>query len=147
MTVLINDPTPSTAGSLVILDKDNAKYVVPGPPPGSGELHAWDLALPHMPCPNNVARKIQLGEFSSATRIELCDRVYPEFRNHEFLLVLMTTHKTTSTELIELETIFTYQEGRIVQPGLLLVNKYLRSGASIRDNLSYIKFYGPTTPP
>ncbi len=147
MAVLINDPIPSTTGSLIILDKDNAKYEVPGPPPGSGDRLAYNLESPNQPCPNNVARKIQLGELSSATRIQLCDTPDSELENHEFFLILMTTHKKTSTALIELETIFTYQKGQIVQPGLLLVDKYLRSGASIRDNLSYIVFNAPTTPP
>lgn len=140
--------SPATTGSLIILDKDARKYTVPGPPVGSGRTLEYKLSLPGQPCPDNVARKIQLVDFSSATRITLAD--LPEADPsvpYSFILVLLTTRKITTTEAIELEQIFTYQPGQIVRPGMLLVSKFHRESTQIHDALSLIEIRAPNTPP
>lgn len=138
----------TATGSLVILDKDNAKYSVAGPPSGSGVYQEWTLTDPNPPCPNDVARQIQLGEFASATRIFLCDSDwYTHSEDQRFWMEFMTTRKLTATRLIELEEAYGYQVGQIIAPGLLLVGKWRRGTDNIRDSLSYIRITAPTSPP
>lgn len=137
-----------TTGTLVIIDKDGAKYSLAGPPPGSGQVKDYRLSDDGSPCPTDIARKIQFGEFKSATRIFLCDiNNYSTGEDQVFWMEFMTTRKVTSTDVMELEYIDTYQVGQIIEPGLRLVGKYHRGSEALRDTLSFVRITAPTAPP
>ena len=141
-------PEAPTTGTLVIIDKDGAKYSLPGAFPGSGRTEDYQLSSPNSPCPTDKARSIQLGEFSSATRIFLCDSDwYDRGPDQVFWLEFLTTRKITSTDAIELEYIDSYQVGQIIKPGVQLIGKFHRGSESPRDKLSFVRFTAPTAPP
>ena len=141
-------PPPASTGSLVIIDKNEAKYALPGPIPGSGAVIDYSLNRDNTPCPNDIARNIQLGEFKSATRIFLCDHDhYSKKEDQVFWLEFLTIRKLTSTQSIELEYIDSYQPGQIIKPGLMLVGKFHKGTEPVRDKLSFVRITAPTAPP
>lgn len=140
---------PLTSGNIIIRDKDNATCSLVGPPNGSGTYLTYRFTDSNSPCPYDKCRTIQFDAFSSGTLIFLSDNdSVDEAKDQNFWMELITTRKRTSTAIIELDLIDTFQPGEIIRPGLMLKRKYRKNNdAQIRDALSGVRIQAPTSPP
>ncbi|WP_426114938.1 hypothetical protein [Pseudomonas sp. DSP3-2-2] len=142
-------PGVASSGIITIRDKDEASCALPAPPIGSGETKIYGFRETSSPCRNDTARSVQFNDFPSATQVVLADiEDASESEDQNFWFKFVTTRKRTSTTIIQLATIDTFQVGDIIQPGLRLIGKYRKNGnAQIHDRLSGVSITAATSPP
>lgn len=131
----------SATGTIILRDKDQGQCALPVPPPGQTfKYYFWHEADSPTPNPcaprfNDKARSIQLAEVPSATNIILDDA--PKCANNEnFRAEFVTTNKSTSTSIFEIEELNSYQPGQIIQRGLQMTKQRFSHPGAGRDSLS-----------
>jgi len=128
-----------SAGSIILRNKDNDICTLFVPDPGSSVTFNLDRAG-NGKCAINSARSIQFAEIPSATQIELFDNGDCEIvSTDKFHIDLRTTHKQTSTSIIEIAYLNTFEDGTIVEPGLKLTYGNVKQGHTARDNLDCVR--------
>jgi hypothetical protein len=137
----------ANTGNVILRDKDNAICNLPAPPPGTRKLYSFENGT--IPAPsackdwNNKARSIQLAEVPSTTFIILANRGNCASADAPWLH-LQAINKNTSTKIIEIEYLATFQANQIIQKGLQLVRS--NPGTDIRDKISCVSIETSATP-
>ena len=137
-------------GNVILRDKDKAICNLPVPPPGTRKYYSFeDGTIPAPPaCKdwNDKTRSIELAEVPSTTFIILANRGdcassdtgAPWFH-------LQAINKKTSTKIMEIEYLATFQANQIITKGLQLVRS--NPGTDIRDKISCVSIETSAAPP
>jgi len=133
---------PATGAIIILRDKDDATCSLEIPAEGSGLTYRYELEAFETKCEGFKTRTIEFIELPSALRILLsgdpwCAEGGRLFQN--FWLRLKTTRKSTTVGITQVTSLFDYNQGVIIGPGLLLEDKYKTADAEVRDNLACIK--------
>lgn len=155
----------ANAAQIILRDKDNYNCALDVPALGSGVTYQYEMKAVSSKCKTDFrARSIEFIELPSAVKIFLADDFWcsestsqdeeeeeeegkgkPEKNTRNFWIKLKTTKKSTSvggngsTQGAEVHYLLTYGKNSFIGPGLLLEDKYQRSGSQNLDKLSCIK--------
>ncbi|WP_166367076.1 hypothetical protein [Pseudomonas akapageensis] len=153
----MSDTAPKSA-SIIIRDQNQAQCSLTPPAMGSGITRQFEMTSAGNNCHNIKPRSIEFDLLPSATTILLTDDDWCQTtttkdqtvpRNEEetpvephtsnFWMELKTTRKLSSSGIIEVVNLFSYNEEQIVKEGFQLLRKYHKPGSEIRDALSCIR--------
>ncbi|MCX2891032.1 MULTISPECIES: hypothetical protein [unclassified Pseudomonas] len=130
-------------GSILFLDKDNGQCVIAAPGEGTGkriqnEFHHTDG---YSECKGFAARKMSLDGLSSAVQILITgdSNCSKEPAPGKWWMELRTTRRFTSTEWFELDDLASRENGKIITPGLIMVDKKVEPSSAARDSTACVR--------
>ena len=154
-TVMATSDSSENSAQIILRDKDDATCSLDVPAEGSGLAYRYELSIVGTKCQGFETRSIEFIELPSALKVFLTDDPWCADRtgaDQNFWLKLKTTRKSTTVNIKQITYLLTYPANTIIEPGLLLENKYEKVNGEVRDKLSCIelvasKAFGTPWPP